>query len=135
MKRRGNFQESNHRAAPPSYHEFWTTLYNPQIICKPDYIDKVRLSSEPFSRYVDVEDDKIVLKNNVMFNSESVLILNDGRPVEIMLNEGEECKHVVSGKIKMDNCPKFLRLCKHPDGIVREVTEKYIFIKESYLVD
>jgi len=25
-----------------------------------------------------------------------------------MLNEGEECKHVVSGKIKMDNCPKFL---------------------------
>ncbi|CAG8528719.1 5516_t:CDS:2 [Funneliformis caledonium] len=91
----------------------------------PGYIDKNVLNSEPYSCYMDVEEDQIVLKNNVMIYSENVLILNDGKPVEVRLNEGEECKFVVSSHIKLDNCAKFLCLCKLPYGIVRGVTEQY----------
>jgi hypothetical protein len=137
-KRPSNFQEfteSVRKPAPPEYCDFWSTLYDSQIVCKipPNSIDKNRLNSEPFSYYMDVEEEQIVLKNNVMLNSENVLIFNDGKPVEAKLNGGDECKFVVSGNIKMDNCPKFLRLHNNPDGIVRGVTEKSIYIKDSYL--
>ncbi|CAG8592907.1 9181_t:CDS:2 [Funneliformis mosseae] len=135
VKRSGDFQESIRKLAPPRYCEFWLNPYNSQIICimPPGYIDENVLNSEPYSCYMDVEEDKIVLKNNVMINSENILILNDGKPVEVRLNEGEECKLVVSGHIKLDKCAKFLRLCKLPESIVRGVTKQCIYIKESYL--
>lgn len=129
------FTESVRKPAPPDYCDFWSTLYDSQIICKipPDSIDKNRLKFELFLYYMDIEEDQTVLKNNVMLNSENVLILNDGKLVEAKLNGGDECKFIVLGNIKMDNCLKFLRLCNNPDGIIRKVTEGCIYIKDSYL--
>jgi hypothetical protein len=122
MKRQVEPQVYNREPVAPREREFWNELSKAQIILKlPDDADKTIYMSEPLSKYMKVEGNKIVLGDNVMLNSEDELIFCDGNPV------------IESGERITINFMKFLRFCKSPDGIVYGIETRDILIKKSYL--
>jgi hypothetical protein len=77
--------------------------------------------SEPLSKYMKVEENKIVLSDNVMLNSQDKLIFCNGNHV---IESGE--------KITLDFV-KFLRLRNSPNGMIYGINTQNILIKKSYL--
>ncbi|RIA94525.1 hypothetical protein C1645_817897 [Glomus cerebriforme] len=85
--------------------------FKTNIKCQGNFQESIRKVASP-DYYV--KDNQIILKNNVMLNSDSVLILNNGKPVEIRLKEEEKCKHVVQCQYQETDII-FEQLCKGTD--------------------
>ncbi|GBB91236.1 hypothetical protein RclHR1_01840033 [Rhizophagus clarus] len=123
MKRQAEPQDydNNRKPVAPHVREFWNELSKAQIVLKlPDNADKTIYTSERLSKYMKVEENKIVLNDNVMLNSQDELIFCDGSPV------------IESEVVKMDFV-KFLRFRISPNEIVDDIDSQDILIKKSYL--
>ena len=122
MKRQAEPQVNNRLLVAPHEREFWNGLSKAQIVLKlPNNVNKTTYMSEPLSKYMKVEGNKIVLGDNIMLNSQDELIFCDYNPV---MESGE--------KIKMDFV-KFLHLRESPSGIVYGISTQDILIKKSYI--
>src|SRR6266480_2528231 len=133
MKRPGEYQTSNREPVDRLIKNFWIDLYKAQIILKlPDHINTDIYSSEPYSKYMRVEGNEIVLGEHIMLNSHNELILdNDESMTNNITIDSVENKDNGIGKPKP--LVKFLRLHSPPDGIVYGISTQDILIKTSYL--
>src|SRR5438045_2858912 len=115
----------------PLVRDFWNDLYKAQIILKlPDYVDKTIYTLEPYSKYMRVDKNEIVLDEHMMLNSHNELIFDNGEVV----TEGITMNFVENksdGTEELRPPVKFLRLCKSPLGVVYGVSTRNILIKKS----
>ncbi|CAB4442451.1 unnamed protein product [Rhizophagus irregularis] len=123
MKRQAEPQDydSNREPVALRVREFWNELSKAQIVLKlPNNADKTRYTSDRLSKYMKVEENKIVLNDNVMLNSQDELIFCDGSSV------------IESEVVKMDFV-KFLRFRRPPNEIIAGIDSQDILIRKSYL--
>ncbi|CAB5384180.1 unnamed protein product [Rhizophagus irregularis] len=152
-RRPGEYQTSNREPVDRLIKNFWIDLYKAQIILKlPDHINTDIYSSEPYSKYMRVEGNEIVLGEHIMLNSHNELILDNGEPVadNITMNSVENNELILDNdepmtdNITMDSVEskdngigkpkplvKFLRLHSTPDGIVYGISTQDILINIS----
>ena len=122
MKRQAEPQVYNREPVAPREREFWNELSKAQIVLKlPDNADNAEYTSEPLSKYMKVEGNKIVLDDNVMLNSQNELVFCNYDPV------------TESGKKITMDFVKFLRFRIPPNEIVDDIDSQDILIKKSYL--
>ncbi|PKY46515.1 hypothetical protein RhiirA4_461400 [Rhizophagus irregularis] len=70
-------QVYNHEPVTSREREFWNEFAKAQIVLKlPDDADKTIYMTEPLSKYMKVEGNKVVLVDSVMLNSEDELIFS-----------------------------------------------------------
>ncbi|RGB33757.1 hypothetical protein C1646_815813 [Rhizophagus diaphanus] len=82
VERSGEYKTFNRKPVDCLIKNFWINLYKAQIILKlPDHINTDIYSSEPYSKYMRVEGNEVILGEHIMLNSHNELIFDNGEPV------------------------------------------------------